>query len=279
MEDVQPRINLTEKTLIIMADIGQIDQVIINISTNARDAMPNGGTHTMETKLLTLDTEFIDEHGYGRPGAYAFFSISDTGTGMDDTIKEKIFDPFFTTKDIGQGTGLGLSIVYGIIKQHNGFITAQSKKDHGTTFNLYFPFIVTISEKRRTMHIQANKVTETILLAEDNENMRRLTKGVLERTGYTVIEAIDGEDAVRQFLLNKDIIDFLILDAVMPRKNGKEVYNEIKKIKLHIKALFTSGYTKDIIINKGIYDPSYSFLSKPLSPNELLQKVRELLDQ
>ena len=241
--------------------------------------MPNGGTLTIETKLLTLDAEFISAQGNGKPGEYAFLSISDTGIGMDDTIKERIFDPFFTTKEIGQGSGLGLSIVYGIIKQHNGFITVQSKENHGTTFNIYLPLIDTMSEKHRSMPIQTQKGTETILLAEDNENVRKLAKEVLERTGYTVIEAIDGEDAIRQFLQNKDAIDFLIIDAVMPRKNGKEVYDEIKKIKPHMKALFTSGYTKDIIINKGIYDPSYNFLSKPLSPNELLHRVKELLDQ
>jgi two-component system cell cycle sensor histidine kinase/response regulator CckA len=279
MEDIELKIIFTEKTLTIMADMSQLDQIIINLSTNARDAMPNGGTLTIETKLLALDTECIDVHGNRMQGEYTFLSISDTGTGMDDTIKEKIFDPFFTTKEIGQGSGLGLSIVYGIIKQHNGFITVQSKENHGTTFNIYLPLIDAMSEQQQPMSAQIKQGTETILLAEDNENVRRLAKEVLERTGYTVIEAIDGEDAIQQFLRNKDTIDFLIIDAVMPRKNGKEVYNAIKKIKPHMKALFTSGYTKDIIINKGIYDPSYNFLPKPLSPNELLHKVRELLDQ
>jgi two-component system, cell cycle sensor histidine kinase and response regulator CckA len=279
MEDIKLKTNLTKETLIIMADIAQIDQVIINLSTNARDAMPNGGTFTVETKLLNLDAECIDMQGKGTPGAYAFLSISDTGIGMDDTIKERIFDPFFTTKEIGQGTGLGLSIVYGIIKQHNGFIVVQSKEGYGTTVNIYLPLIDAVSEKQRTMPVRIKKGTETILFAEDNENVRKLAKEVLERTGYTVIEAIDGDDAIRQFLQNKDRIDFLIIDAVMPRKNGKEVYDEIKKIKPNMKALFTSGYTKDIIINKGVYDPSYNFLSKPLSPNELLHRVRELLDE
>ena len=279
MEDIELKINLTEIPLIIMADIAQIDQVIINLSTNARDAMPNGGILTVETKLVTLGPEFLNKHGNGRPGEYAFLSISDTGIGMSNKIKEKIFDPFFTTKELGQGAGLGLSIVYGIIIQHNGFITVQSKENHGATFNIYLPLIDTMSEKHRTIAAQIKKGAETILLAEDNGNVRKLAKEVLERTGYTVIEAIDGEDAIRQFLQNKDTIDFLVIDAVMPKKNGKEVYDEIKKIKPSIKALFTSGYTKDIIINKGIYDPSYNFLSKPLSPNELLLKVREILDQ
>jgi two-component system, cell cycle sensor histidine kinase and response regulator CckA len=279
MEDIELKINLTDKTLIIMADIAQIDQVIINISTNARDAMPNGGTLTIETKLLNPDIKHNDAQVNEVPGEYAFLSISDTGTGMNDTIKEKIFDPFFTTKEIGQGAGLGLSIVYGIIKQHNGFITVQSKENHGTTFNIYLPLVAAASEKHRAASFHSRKGAETILLAEDNQDVRRLTKEVLERTGYTVIETVDGEDAIRQFLKNKETIDFLIIDAVMPGKNGKEVYEEIKKIKPNMKALFTSGYTKDIIINKGIYDPSYNFLSKPLSPNELLQRVRELLDQ
>jgi two-component system cell cycle sensor histidine kinase/response regulator CckA len=280
MEDIELKINITEKKLIIMADLAQIDQVIINLSTNARDAMPNGGTLTIETNLLNLDAEFINEHKNGRPGEYALLSISDTGTGMDNTIKEKIFDPFFTTKEIGQGSGLGLSIVHGIIKQHNGFISVESKINYGTTVNIYLPLIDdTLSEKQHAISFCSKKRTETILLAEDNEDVRRLAKEVLERTGYTVIEAIDGEDTIRQFLHNKDTINFLIIDAVMPGKNGKEVYHEIKKIKPNMKALFTSGDTKDIIINKGGYDPSYNFLSKPLSPNKLLHRVRELLDE
>jgi PAS domain S-box-containing protein len=279
MEDIELKINLTDKTLIIMADVAQIDQVIINISTNARDAMPKGGTLSIETKLLNPDTKYNNAQGNEAPGEYAFLSISDTGTGMNDTIKERIFDPFYTTKEIGQGTGLGLTIVYGIIQQHNGFITVQSEENHGTTFNIYLPLVEAASEKQRAVPFHSRKGTETILLAEDNQNVRKLTKEVLERTGYSVIEAVDGEDAVRQFLKNKETIDFLIIDAVMPGKNGKDVYEEIKKIKPYMKALFTSGYTKDIIINKGIYDPSYDFLSKPLSPNELLQRVKELLDK
>jgi signal transduction histidine kinase len=151
MEDIELKIIFTEKMLTIMADMAQLDQVIINLSTNARDAMPNGGTLTIETKLLALDTEYTDVHGNRMRGKYAFLSISDTGTGIDDTIKEKIFDPFFTTKEIGQGSGLGLSIVYGIIKQHNGFITVQSKENHGTTFNIYLPLVDTMSEKQQTI--------------------------------------------------------------------------------------------------------------------------------
>jgi len=280
MEDITLITNLTEDHLNILADISQINQIIINISANARDAMPDGGTLTIDTKLLNLDAGFIETHGAYRPGKYACLSISDTGIGMNDKIKERIFDPFFTTKINGQGTGLGLSVVSGIVKEHNGFITVQSKENRGTTFDIYIPILdkPTVG-KQHISFSDIGKGAETILFAEDNENVRKLAREVLERTGYTVIEAVDGEDAIRRFLENMEKIDFLIIDAVMPKKNGKAVYNEIKKTKPDMKALFTSGYTKDVLIEKGMCSASDNFLLKPLSPNELLQKVREIINK
>lgn len=276
MEDITLHTELTENNLPILADVSQINQITINLSANARDAMPEGGTLTIKTKLLDLDTGFVEEHGNGPHGKYARLSISDTGIGMNDKTKERIFDPFFTTKEPCQGVGLGLSVVSDIVKEHNGFITVESEENRGTTFNIYFPILdIKPSEKQQT----ASHGAETILLAEDNENVRKFVREVLERTGYTVIEAVDGEDAIHRFLKNADRIDFLIIDAVMPKKNGKAVYNEIRKTKPHMKVLFISGYTKDIMIEKGICGASDNFLLKPLSPNELLQKVREIIDQ
>ncbi len=278
-EDIELKVNLTEEKLVVMADIAQIDQVIINLLTNAMDAMPNGGILAIETKFLSIDPEHPDSDVSILPGKYAFLSISDSGIGMNDAIKEKIFDPFFTTKEVGQGTGLGLSTVYGIVKQHNGFIKVYSEEHHGTTFKIYLPILDNTQQKQQPALFETKKGTETILLAEDDGNVRRLAKEVLERTGYAIIEAVNGEDALQQFLRNKDKIDFLIIDMIMPKKNGKEVYNEIKKINPRLKALFMSGYAKDIIVDKGIYGESDNFLSKPLSPNELLLRVREMLDQ
>ena len=190
MEDIELKINLANENPIIMADITQIDQVIINLSTNARDAMPSGGILTIETKLFDLDHEFVKTHGYGTPGKHVVLSVSDTGIGMDERTKARIFDQFFTTKEVGKGTGLGLSIVYGIIEQHGGHVTVYSEENHGTRFNIYLPLVHEILEETKPARADIiKKGAETILLAEDNAVVRRLTRDVLERTGYTVIEA------------------------------------------------------------------------------------------
>jgi hypothetical protein len=190
--------------------------------------MPSDETLTIEIKLLTLDAEFVSTHGNKKSEKYALLSISDTRTGIDYTIKEAIFDPFFTTKANGKGSGLGFFIVYGIVEQHNGFMTLQATENHGTAISLYFPIDTTL-EEHRTIPDQSRKGAETILLAEDNENVQRLTKDVLERTGYAVIEAVDGEDAIRQFLLNKDKTDFLILTQLFPGKTDRKSITKSKK--------------------------------------------------
>jgi CheY-like chemotaxis protein len=237
-----------------------------------------GGILTIETKFVVLDNEFIKIHGFSETWRYALLSISDTGIGMDETTKEKLFEPFFTTKEVGKGTGLGLSTVYGIVKQHLGHITVYSEPNIGTTFHIYFPAVNMAMEEEKPSpeHIKGGK--ETILVAEDNKAVRRLMKDILRQYGYTIIEAVDGDDAVNKFSKHKEI-GLVILDSVMPKKNGREVYNEISKIRPHIKVLFTSGYTRDVILNKGIKDREFDFISKPLSPNELLRKVREVLDR
>jgi CheY-like chemotaxis protein len=200
---------------------------------------------------------------------------------MDEKTREQIFNPFFTTKEVGKGTGLGLSIVYGIVKQHNGLIDVQSIPGKSTTFHLYFPAAnPPIEEKKSVMTIK--EITpngkEVILVAEDNTEVRQLTKEVLEGSGYTVLEARDGWDAIEKFIQNKDRINLVILDVVMPKKNGNEAYNEIRKIKEDVKALFTSGYTGDIVLGKGIQNNAFNFIPKPVSPFELLKKVRVVLD-
>ncbi len=279
-EDIEFSIALTDEKLTVKADIGQIEQVLMNLATNARDAMPEGGSLTVGTERVELDDEYIRAHGYGKTGVYALITVADTGEGMDEHTKEKIFEPFYTTKEVGKGTGLGLSIAYGIIKQHDGYINVSSEDGKGTTFKIYLPLINSEVEELEAVSLPILKRgTETVLIAEDNAQVRELTKEVLEGFGYKVIEAEDGEDAIRVFNKNKDAIRLLVLDVIMPKKNGKAVYDDIKKVRPDIKILFTSGYNADIIHKKGILEEGLDFISKPAPPDDFLRKVREVLDK
>lgn len=279
-EDIELNTLLAVEDLVIMADQGQIEQVLLNLATNARAAMPDGGRIIIETMQAEINNNFIRANSFGKPGQYALLSFTDTGIGIDEDTLKRIFEPFFTTKEIGKGTGLGLSIVYGIIKQHKGYITAHSTPGKGASFAIYLPLAHThVEETTQAVHTVPLRGTETILLAEDDIGVRRLTSEVLQEFGYKVITSVDGDDAIRKFIENRDTIELVILDVIMPNKNGKEAFIEIKKTRPDIKALFTSGYTSDVINNKrGIIDESLNFLPKPASPNELLRKVREVLD-
>jgi len=278
-EDIRVEKELTENNLIVMADVGQLEQVLINLATNARDAMPEGGLLSIRTETFHIDHEFIKEHGFGEEAEYALISITDTGAGMDRETSGKIFEPFFTTKEVGKGTGLGLAMVYGIIKQHNGYINVYSEPGHGTTFRIYLPLTQANEEELKpdvTEPVRAE--TATILLAEDEAVVREFTKKLLEEYGYTVIEAIDGKDAIEKFKMHRDSIQLLILDAIMPKKTAKEVYGEIKKVDPDIKVLFTSGYPADIV-HKDNIEAGFDFIEKPVSPITLLKKVRGALDK
>ena len=279
-EDIELRTELTEKNTTVLADSIQIEQVLMNLVTNARDAMPRGGTLTIRSAIVTLDAEFVAAHGFGKRGPHVEISVADTGTGMDERTRDRIFEPFFTTKDMGKGTGLGLATVYGIIKQHRGFIDVETAPGAGTSFLLYFPLI----EKEAESPLDRTSATltggtETVLVAEDDEVIRNLTRSVLTEFGYQVIEAMDGEDAVRVFGENRDRVDLLLLDVIMPRKNGKAAYEEIRRMKPGIRALFMSGYSADMISKEGVLEKGLSFISKPVSPIEMLMKVREVLDR
>jgi CheY-like chemotaxis protein len=278
-EDIILATLLTSDDTMIMADPTQIDQILFNLVTNARDAMSKGGSLTIETKTVTLDNTFIGAHGFGQPGRYAVLSISDTGIGMDETVKEHIFDPFFTTKEVGKGTGLGLSTIYGIVKQHNGYVTVYSEQGMGTIFRIYFPLTGVTIETGPSDSETVRGGKETILVAEDDKDVRHLIKNILVEFGYTLIEARDGEDAILKFNKHEKDIDLLILDSVMPKMNGKAVYDAISAKKPDIKVIFTSGYTRDVILDKGIEDKKFDFIPKPLSPKDLLEKVREVLDK
>jgi PAS domain S-box-containing protein len=281
-EDIKVETILHEGAVDVFADSGQIEQVLMNLATNARDAMPECGTFTIETEIIEIDDEFVKIHGYGKPGAYALITATDTGTGMDDATRERIFEPFFTTKEFGKGTGLGLSIVYGIIKQHDGYINCYSESGKGTAFKIYLPVFKTEVKEAmpaETVGIPSARGTETILLAEDEESVRRLIKDVLKESGYKVIEAVDGEEAVSKFMENKDTVNLLLFDVVMPKMSGREAYEIIKKVKPDVKLLMTSGYSADFISKKGIIEEGLNFLAKPMSPANLLKKVREALDK
>jgi signal transduction histidine kinase/CheY-like chemotaxis protein len=277
-EDIDIRLHLHPTGLCVQADAGQIEQVLMNLATNARDAMPRGGVLSLTTETITIDESFIRAHGYGKVGPYVLLMVSDTGQGMDRETQKRIFDPFFTTKEVGKGTGLGLAIVYGIIKQHNSFINVYSEPKIGTTFKLYFPLLgMAVEEPAGLTHHEPRSGSAVILVAEDDADVRQLTRMVLENFGYTVIEALDGEDAVLQFTGHQDMIQLLLLDVIMPRKNGKEAFEEIRKIKPDVKVIFTSGYPADVIRQKGVLDETDLFLFKPASPRETLRMVQNAL--
>jgi len=267
----------------VMADAGQLEQVLMNLCTNAKDAMPQGGILMIDTELVELDEDYARAHALYTPGKYMLLSVADTGTGMDEVTKEKLFEPFYTTKEVGKGTGLGLSIVYGIIRQHNGYINVYSEKERGTTFRIYLPVVDVEAEalKAAPAHALApvSGGTETILLAEDDPVLRRLSKNVLEENGYRVIEAVDGDHALEQFTAHSGSVDLMVLDVIMPKKTGKDVYDKIRTERPDIKALFMSGYTANIIHKSGILKEGIKLISKPFSPNKLLREVRAVLDR
>jgi PAS domain S-box-containing protein len=279
-EDVVFRLALAEGVIAILADAGQLEQVFMNLATNARDAMPNGGSFTIETSIIGVNSGFVTAHGYGKPGSYAMISVTDIGVGMNEETRKKIFEPFFTTKEVGKGTGLGLAMVYGILKQNDGFINVYSEPGKGTTFRIYLPLIKDAAvEGQRTIAAEYPKGgTETILLAEDDANLRQLTLLVLKQMGYTVITANDGEEAVTKFMENKDRIQLLLFDIIMPRKNGREAYEEIRRVMPNVPMLFASGYSPDMLRVKALIEESSAIVYKPISPLELSKKVREMLD-
>ncbi|MRR58903.1 MAG: response regulator [Deltaproteobacteria bacterium] len=279
-EDIEFRTELSTDRLTVLADDGQIEQVLMNLVTNARDAMPGGGVLTISTGMAELGADLVNAFGYGESGKCARISVTDTGIGMDGKTREKIFEPFFTTKEPGKGTGLGMAIVYGIIKQQKGFIKVSSNPGEGTVVNLYLPLILEEGMKRGASSLPELKTgTETLLIAEDDDDVRRLDKELFEECGYTVIEAANGREALDLFLEHREIIDLLMFDVIMPKMNGREVFEEIRKVRPEIRVLFTSGYTGDILNGNGDLGREFDFVAKPIPPEELLTKVREVLDR
>jgi PAS domain S-box-containing protein len=281
-EDIHFQMISSGAPLTIFADSGQLEQVLMNLAANARDAMPEGGLLTIETESLEIDESFVHAQGYGAPGKYAVISVSDTGKGMDADTAKKIFEPFFTTKEVGKGTGLGLAIVYGVIKQHNGFIKVRSEPGKGTAIRIYFPQVcgeITVNEELEKVSDSPLTGDETVLVAEDDPFIRQLAQMILQKYGYEVILAHDGVDAIEKFKANRDKVDIIIMDMIMPKKSGREACAEIRKHSPAAKVLFISGYSPDLLQNKGFLDSGEEVIIKPVQPIELAKRVRAILDR
>jgi PAS domain S-box-containing protein len=286
-ENIEFRVQCPSHEVTVMVDRIQVEQILMNLVANANDAMPLGGTLLLQTTVETLSEGFVKSYGFGKPGAYARISVADTGVGMDEETKGRIFEPFFSTKDTSKNTGLGMSVVYGIVKQHNGYITVESRPGMGTTIDVYLP-LVAVGEIAKSQADEPAAVTadtmpaagsaQTILVAEDQPGVRAFLKGLLEEAGYTVLEAEDGEKAVELFRTHKDSIDLLVLDIIMPAKDGKRAYDEMRAMRDDIKAIFLSGYSDEITSDYGIRDGGFVLVSKPVLPPILLEKIRELLE-
>jgi signal transduction histidine kinase/CheY-like chemotaxis protein len=283
-EDIELRIRLDEELATVSADATQMEQVLMNLAVNARDAMPTGGKLTIETANVTLD----EPYGHMKPaviepGPYAMVAVSDNGVGMEPEVREKIFEPFFTTKREGHGTGLGLATVYGIVKQSNGFVWVYSEPGQGTTFKIYLPTAEGTGKENRadepTSETSSRAGSETILLVEDQPIVRKVARRILEEAGYEVLEAAEGSEALDIAASRGSSIQLLLTDVVMPKMNGRELADEIASRTKHLRVLFMSGYTHDAIAHHGVLEEGISYLQKPFTADLLLDKVRSTLDR
>ncbi|HWI16970.1 MAG TPA: PAS domain-containing protein [Vicinamibacterales bacterium] len=280
-EDIQFRTMLSPDLGAVMADAGQIEQALLNLCVNARDAMPVGGHLTVSTRNIELDEHYARTHDNVRPGPYCLMSVSDTGSGMDDATRARIFEPFFTTKSPGKGTGLGLAVVLGVMKQSGGHVEVYTEAGHGTVFKLYFP---QVSQPAAATGVLPPSYllptgTETVLLAEDDEDVRTLAREILEQCGYTVLEAADGRQAMEVFDRHDGPLDMLISDVVMPHVSGRQLAEAIMRTRPNLKVLFLSGYTDDAVVRHGVLQAEFAFMQKPFTLSGLAIKVRQVLDQ
>lgn len=279
-EDILLTIVLDPKLSRVKVDPGQLDQVLMNLVVNARDAMPKGGKITIETSNVELDDSYSAMHMDCIPGHYVLLAVSDTGCGMTPEVKARIFEPFFTTKGVGKGTGLGLAMVYGIVKQSGGNIEVYSEPGFGTTFKIYLPAVADRASSSNNLECSADiGGTETILLVEDEDGVRGLALLILQSNGYKVLTATDGRDVLRVLDKYRDHIDLLVTDVVMPGMDGRDLEETLRLRFPQIKVLFASGYTDDAIVRHGVLHEEVSFLQKPYTPRSLARKVREVLDK
>jgi PAS domain S-box-containing protein len=264
----------------IKADPGQVEQVIMNLAVNARDAMPKGGRLTIETANVELDEDYVSRHVTVVPGRYVLLAMSDTGVGMEAPVLRRIFEPFFTTKELGKGTGMGLSTVYGIVKQSGGYIWVYSEPGQGTSFKVYFPQVgdAAASDASRTQLPELARGSETILVVEDEETVRHLILAVLRRRGYQTLEARQAQEALEFAEKHPGPIHVMLTDVVMPKMSGRELANQLATLRPEAKILFMSGYATNAIIHHGVLDPGTAFLQKPFTPDALVRKIRQILD-
>lgn len=263
----------------INADPIQMEQILMNLGVNSRDAMPDGGRLIFETKNVVLDEEYFKTDPAAMPGEYVMLSIADTGWGMDEETMERIYEPFFTTKEVGKGTGLGLAMVYGIVESHGGYITSYSKPDEGTNFRIYFPVpkadIEMRASEKKEEEMQGG--SETILLVDDEETVLDIAKSMLEHFGYTAITAESGEDAIEIFKKSNPYPDLVILDVGMPGMGGYKCLKELLKIYPEIKVIIASGYPENGKVEKTVESGAAGFIAKPYRLTDMLKKVREIL--
>jgi CheY-like chemotaxis protein len=277
--DITLRVVRSSDGVRVKVDPGQMEQVIMNLVVNARDAMPTGGKLTIEVSRAELDAEFAAAHRGIAPGAYAQLSVSDTGTGMSKEVQAQIFEPFFTTKEKGKGTGLGLSTVFGIVQQSGGTVWVYSEVGAGTTFKIYLPVAAQLAtEAAAPAPVHRPRGSETILLVEDEPQVRAIARGILTRAGYKVLEAEDGAAALRICDTTTERIHLVVTDVVMPGMSGRELAEHLVKRRPDAKVLFMSGYTDDTVVHHGVLDRGIAFLQKPIMPEALSKKVREVLD-
>jgi len=279
-EHIELRAALAPELGAVKADAGQLEQVIVNLAVNARDAMPDGGRLTIETRNAQLDATYVEEHTPVVPGAYVLLAVTDSGTGMDAETKSHIFEPFFTTKELGKGTGLGLPTVFGVVKQSGGYVWVYSEPGQGTTFKIYLPRVAETAAAAapRAAEPASLRGSETILLVEDDETVRGLTRRLLVARGHTVVLASQGEEALQLAQRHAGRIHLLVTDVVMPGMSGRELADRMQALLPGIKVLFLSGYTDDAIVRHGVLEPGVAFLQKPFAADALARKVREVLD-
>jgi two-component system, cell cycle sensor histidine kinase and response regulator CckA len=263
----------------VKADPGQIEQVLLNLVVNARDAMESGGRLTIETSNVQLDRDYCAKHHNIEPGPWVMLTVSDTGCGMDAQTQSRIFEPFFTTKAQGKGTGLGLATVYGVVKQSGGFIYVYSEVGQGTTFKVYLPQVVAEVDKEVSEKpVAPASGSETILFVEDEESVRELVRDYLSAAGYHILEASDGVQALEVAAAHEGTIEILVTDVVMPRLSGRELASRVTAERPNVKVLFISGYTDDSIFRHGVLEGGVAYLQKPFNLKSIAQKIREVLD-